>query len=95
MAVLNKHVSGNVDYYDLITAGTVKFFAEKALSPVIGNGTIQSGAIKLAGGFMARKILGRSIIGDGVSLGLAIDGVEDILFNVIGGSGNNNTGDGF
>lgn len=95
MAVLNKQVSGNVDYYDLITAGTVKFFAEKALQPVIGNGTIQSGAIKLASGFMARKFLGRGLIGDGLSLGLAIDGVEDILFNVMGGIGNNNTGDGF
>lgn len=95
MAVLNKQVSGNVDYYDLFTAGAVKFFAEKALQPVIGNGTIQSGAIKLAGGFMARKFLGRSIIGDGVSLGLAIDGVEDILFNVMGGINGNNQGDGF
>lgn len=95
MAVLNKQVSGYVDYYDLFTAGAVKFFAEKALQPVIGNGTIQSGAIKLAGGFMARKFLGRSIIGDGVSLGLAIDGVEDILFNVMGGIGGNNQGDGF
>ena len=95
MAVLNKQVSGNVDYYDLFTAGAVKFFAEKALQPVIGNGTIQSGAIKLAGGFMARKFLGRSIIGDGVSLGLAIDGVEDILFDVMGGIGGNNQGDGF
>ncbi len=95
MVVLNKQVSGNVDYYDLFTAGAVKFFAEKALQPVIGNGTIQSGAIKLAGGFMARKFLGRSIIGDGVSLGLAIDGVEDILFNVMGGIGGNNQGDGF
>lgn len=95
MAVLNKAVSGNVDYYDLFTAGAVKFFAERTLQPVIGNGTIQSGAIKLVGGFMARKFLGRGLVGDGLSLGLAIDGVEDILFNVMGGIGNNNTGDGF
>ena len=96
MAVLGKAVSGNVDYYDLFTAGTVKFFAEKALQPVIGNGTIQSGFIKLAGGFMARKFLGRGIVGDGISLGLAIDGVEDFLFNMMGGiGGNTNQGDGF
>jgi hypothetical protein len=94
MAILGKNVSGSVDYQDLVTAGVVKFFGEKALAGVIGNGSIQSGAIKLAGGFMARKFLGRGTIGDAVSLGLAIDGVEDILFNVLGGVGNNN-GDGF
>lgn len=95
MAILGKNVSGAVDYQDLLTAGVVKYFGEKTLAGVIGNGTVQSGAIKLAGGFMARKFMGRSTIGDAVSLGLAIDGVEDILFNLLGGIGNNNSGDGF
>lgn len=95
MAILGKNVSGAVDYQDLLTAGVVKYFGEKTLAGVIGNGTVQSGAIKLAGGFMARKFMGRNTIGDAVSLGLAIDGVEDILFSLLGGIGNNNSGDGF
>ena len=95
MAILRKNVSGSVDYQDLLTAGVVKYFGEKTLAGVIGNGTVQSGAIKLAGGFMARKFLGRGTIGDAVSLGLATDGVEDILFSLLGGIGNNNLGDGF
>ena len=94
MAVLGKPVSGSVDYMDLISAGVVKFYGEKVLQPVIGNGTLQSGAIKLAGGFMARKFLGRGVLGDSVSLGLAIDGVEDILFSFIGGIGGNTNSDG-
>jgi hypothetical protein len=91
MAVLGKTVSSSVDYMDLVSAGVVKYFSEKALAGVIGNGTIQSGGIKLASGFMARKFLGRGMIADAVSLGLAIDGVEDILFSVMGGMNTGNS----
>jgi len=78
-------VSGAVSYLDLLTAGVVKYFEERALSGVIGNGSIKSGAIKLGIAFLTRKFLGKGMLGDAVSLGFGIDGVEDILVNVLGG----------
>lgn len=92
MAVLGKQVSGSVDYIDLFTAGIFKYYSEKTLQPMIGNGTMMSGAIKLGAGLMSRKFLGRGILGDAVSLGFAIDGVEDILFGLHGGLPRNNEG---
>jgi hypothetical protein len=84
---VRKAISGSVSYVDLVGAGLVKYFGEKALTPVIGNGTLMSGAAKLAGGFAARKFLGKGMVGDSLSLGLAIDGVEDVLTHFIGGAG--------
>lgn len=85
--LLGKKISGGVDYMDLIGAGLVKYFAERSLTPIVGNGTLKSGAIKLGGGLVARKFMGRGMVGDSVSLGLSIDGVEDILTSFMGGKG--------
>ena len=84
---VRKAISGSVSYMDLFGAGLVKYFGEKALAPVIGNGTLMSGAVKLGGGIAARKFLGKGILGDSLSLGLSIDGVEDILTHFMGGAG--------
>jgi hypothetical protein len=78
---------------DLVGAGLVKYFGEKALTPVIGNGTLMSGAVKLGGGFAARKFIGKGMVGDSISLGLAIDGVEDILTHFMGSAGIGGGGD--
>ncbi len=82
--LLGAKVSGGVDYMDLVGAGLVKYAAERGLAPVIGNGTLKSGAVKLGGGILARKFMGRGLLGDSVSLGLSIDGVEDIVTALIG-----------
>jgi hypothetical protein len=84
MKLLGKKVSGEVSYTDLFGAGIVKYAEERALSPYIGNGTLKSGLIKLGVGLGARKFIGRGVLGDSVSLGFGIDGVEDILTGVIG-----------
>lgn len=84
MDVKGKAVAGAVSYFDLVGAGLVKYFGERALTPVLGNGTLMSGAAKLAGGIAARKFLGKGMLGDSLSLGLSIDGVEDILTNFLG-----------
>ena len=80
-----KKVSGAVDYMDLIGAGLVKYFAERALTPVVGNGTLKSGAIKLGAGAGIRRFMGKGLIPDSLSLGLSIDGIEDLLLALIGG----------
>jgi hypothetical protein len=84
MKLLGKKVSGEVSYMDLLGAGVVKYAEERTLSPYIGNGTLKSGLIKLGVGLGARKFLGRGLLGDSVSLGFGIDGVEDILTGAMG-----------
>jgi hypothetical protein len=69
---------------DLFGAGVVKYAEERALAPYIGNGTLKSGIIKLGVGLGTRKFIGGGVLGDSVSLGFGIDGVEDILTGVLG-----------
>jgi len=85
MKLLGKKISGDVSYIDLFGAGVVKYAEERALSPYIGNGTLKSGLIKLGIGLGTRKFVGRGVLGDSLSLGFGIDGVEDILTGVMGG----------
>lgn len=83
--LLGKKVSGAVSYADLLGAGVVKYAEERALSGYIGNGTLKSGIVKLGIGLGARRFLGKGLLGDSVSLGFGIDGVEDILTHFVGG----------
>lgn len=85
MKLLGKKVSGEVSYVDLLGAGIVKYAEERALAPYIGNGTLKSGLVKLGVGVGARKFIGKGFVGDSVSLGFGIDGVEDIMTHFIGG----------
>jgi len=71
---------------DLIGAGVVKYFEERALAGVIGNGTVKSGIVKLIIAYLARKFVGKGFIGDAVGLGFGVDGVEDLLTNFLGGN---------
>lgn len=85
MAFLNQKVTtGAVDYPTLIGAGIVKYFEERALAPFVGNGTLLSGAVKGAAGFVAHKYGGGGIVGNSVALGFTVDAVEDGLTAVIG-----------
>lgn len=87
MKLLGKKVTGAVSYTDLVGAGIVKYAEERLLTPYIGNGSLKSGAIKLGIGLGARKFLGRGMVGDSVSLGFGIDGVEDLLTHFLGATG--------
>lgn len=82
--VITETVAKDVGYMDLVGAGLVKYFGERALTPVIGNGTLMSGAVKLGGGLAARKFMGKGTIKDSLALGLSIDGIEDIMASFLG-----------
>ena len=86
MRLVGAKVSGSVNLADLVGAGIVKYFEERALSGVIGNGTFMSGAIKLAIAYVARRFMGKGFLGDAVGLGFGVDGIEDILTNFLGGT---------
>jgi hypothetical protein len=68
--------------FDLIGVGVVKQFEEKLTSPVIGNGTLISGGIKLIGGAVLHGKGGR--LGNVASSALLVDAGEDIALGIIG-----------
>lgn len=67
---------------DVAMLGLSKSATERILTPIIGNATISSGAMKL---FAGGVIQGRGKIGQAVGGGLVIDGVEDLVTAVLGG----------
>lgn len=76
---LNKQVASRVDFKDLLMAGATKAVLERVATPVIGNGTLKSGAIKLGVAY----IFGNQLP-EFVRLGVAVDGTEDVVFSLMG-----------
>lgn len=87
MAILTKAVTTKApSILDAFGAGLVKFVEERALAATpVGNGTIMSGAIKLGAGYAAKRFIGGGLVGNSISLGFTVDGVEDILTAVLSG----------
>lgn len=88
MAILGQTVTKHApDYMTMLGAGVVKYAEESILAKTpVGNGTLVSGAVKLGIGYAAHHFVGGNKMGDMVSLGFTVDGVEDILVALIGGN---------
>lgn len=87
MEVLNPKVSYS-GLFDVVGVGVVKQFEERLTSPLIGNGTLMSGGIKLVVGAVAHGKGGR--IGNLVSSAFLVDAGEDLavgLLGMLGGAG--------
>lgn len=86
---------GEFSIGEAFVIGLTKSLAEKVLTPVIGNGTLMSGSIKLAGAWGIPKYVLKGQTGKVIGTALAVDGVEDIvtwLFaSLSNGSSENNT----
>jgi hypothetical protein len=85
-------------WVDLIALGVVKQAEERLTSPLIGNGTIVSGAVKGVAGALFHGKAGR--IGNIVSGALLVDAGEDLAVAVMGlvggmGMGGNRSNDEF
>jgi len=68
---------------DALIIGGIKVVEERALTSIIGNGTLKSGAIKLAGGAVLSGIIGGKA-GNLAGSAFAIDGMEDIVNGILG-----------
>lgn len=86
---------------DAVEMGVIKTVAEKAFTPVIGNGNIKSGAIKLVAGGVLGSISRNKHVGLGSSA-IVMDGTEDIAHGLLammggslGGAADGNTNDGW
>jgi hypothetical protein len=67
---------------DALMIGVVKAISERALMPVIGNGTVTSGVIKLVGGGVVQSMVGGKV-GSIIGSAEVVDGVEDIVQGLI------------
>lgn len=76
--------AGGVSVATLAAAGIAKPFMESALTPVIGDGNVISGAVKTIGGVVVNQYAGRGVVQDAVSIALVVDGIEDIMHGVFG-----------
>jgi len=71
---------------DAFEMGIFKTVSERSASPVIGNGTLSSGAIKLVGAGVLSSVSRNKHIGL-LSSAVIIDGVEDVVTALLGGIG--------
>ena len=83
MAKIENSLKINADIYELMTAGVIKYFAERYLAKYIGNGTLKSGLIKLAVPIGA-DMLGMSKYNNNffykaTKTAFIVDGAEDIV----------------
>jgi len=93
MANLIKAKAGKLTIGDGLLIALAKVFEEKMTSPIIGNGTLMSGGIKLLGAGMVKNIAGGKI-GDILGTALVVDGAEDVVVSLLGqtASGNSSSG---
>jgi len=87
MAKIIGRRAGGVPLETMFLAGVIKPFAENALTPVVGDGNLISGAVKCVGSLGVSQLAGRGTVQDAVSIALAVDGVEDLVRGVFGFGG--------
>lgn len=72
--------SGIMDAFEL---GVFKTVSERALTPVVGNSTLQSGAVKLVGGGIINSMSRNKHVGL-FSSAVIVDGIEDVVHSLLG-----------
>jgi hypothetical protein len=76
------NIPGTSGIIDSLLLGSIKVIEERALAPMIGDGTTKSGIIKIFGGSIADSMIpGKA--GKLVGGALIIDGVEDIVNGIV------------
>ncbi len=68
---------------DALAIGVAKTVTEQALTPIVGNASLKSGAVKLIGGSVVSSMLPGKL-GKIVGSAMTIDGVEDIVHAIVG-----------
>jgi len=84
--------AGGIPLDELLLAGAAKPFMESMMAPYIGNGSLFSGGVKLAGAMAVGQFIGHNKIGKVLQLALGVDGAEDVVRGVLGMVGGGGTG---
>lgn len=74
---LDQKIANNVDIKDFVLGSLAKPFIEKAMAPVVGNGTLVSGIAKGAIALGAAKYGKGSTISKVIAIGAGLDAAED------------------
>jgi hypothetical protein len=77
---------GGYDIMDLLLITGGKIGGEKALAPMVGNGTIKSGIVKLGLATVSTMVLPKGNPLRTMGQGVAIDGAEDLIQAVTRGA---------
>lgn len=82
MANVEDALDVKADIWELLGAGVIKYFEEKLLSGVVGNGTFISGVLKLGTGVLLDNFKIGGKFGDMLRTAFVIDGVEDVTTDI-------------
>ncbi len=74
---------GKLSVMDALAIAGTKTFSERFLANYIGNATLMSGGIKVAGAIVSNGMIGGKV-GDILGTALMVDGAEDIINNLLG-----------
>ena len=86
MQFLSEKIAG-LDLLTLGIAGLTKYAEERALTPLIGNASFMSGAVKIAAALVIQGTAKENKYAKAVALGFGVDGVEDLItagLNMVG-----------
>lgn len=89
MPKLLSRKAGKLSIGDALMIAGAKSLGERVLTPIIGNGTLISGGIKIVGAILSNQMLGGKI-GDILGTSLMVDGAEDLVTAFLGGGGTSN-----
>lgn len=87
MIDVGKDIVKSVDAIDMVGGTLAKPLIEKFASPVVGNGTVMSGAAKIGVAFLVAKYAGNSRVGKSIAIGAGMDGAEDLVIGLTGKAG--------
>lgn len=80
--------TGLLDAFEL---GVFKSVTERALTPVVGNSSLQSGAVKLVSGGILNS-MSRNKHVNLLSSAVIVDGIEDVVHSLLGSALGGNDG---
>ena len=76
--------NGLMDSFEM---AALKSVSERTLAPVVGNGNVKSGVVKLVGAGLLSSVSPNKHVGL-LSSAIIIDGFEDIVTGLLGGNAN-------
>lgn len=82
MVDVGKDIVKNIDAIDMVLGTLAKPMVERIAAPVVGNGTVMSGGLKILGAFAVAKYGGNNRVGKAVAIGASMDGSEDIVLGL-------------
>lgn len=82
MVNVGKDIVKSIDAVDMVLGTLAKPMVERIATPVVGNGTVMSGALKIAAAFGVAKYGGNNRIGKAAAIGAAMDGSEDLVLGL-------------